>query len=480
MKRYTRPLLALLLTAILAGGGYWLYQSRFATASAKSSSTTYTQIVEVKQGSLSSTISVVGELDSTQSADLSFAHANGSTTLAKLNVAAGNSVTKGQVLASIDAASYQQALDQAKSDLQASEKKLADLQASATSLELAQADLASAQAEYQLQAAQAALDDILHPDIAKLQANVADAQNSLAKAQANLVAQQDQDSATKDQLAKLYQAEATPAAEYNRLAAETYSDESYQDRLRVAYNKMMDAQDARVTYETQQQANLISAQQQVRSAQQNLANAQKTLATAQAGGDKLDLAKAQLAVQSAQVALEKAKEDKATLLAGADATDLASAQADVDKKQLALADAQAAFDGATLTAPFDGTVLKTNLNPGDALTSSTVVLSLANLKSLQVIASIDEITIKRVATGQSAQITFDAFSGTTLQGKVLAVPLQGSLQNGVMVYDVPLSLEGADKLALLVGMTANVKIQVAQAQNTLLVPTLALSKSNGM
>ncbi len=57
---------------------------------------------------------------------------------------------------------------------------------------------------------------------------------------------------------------------------------------------------------------------------------------------------------------------------------------------------------------------------------------------------------------------------------------QGSLQNGVMVYDVPLSLDGADKLALLVGMTANVKIQVAQAQNALLVPTLALSKSNGL
>ena len=49
-----------------------------------------------------------------------------------------------------------------------------------------------------------------------------------------------------------------------------------------------------------------------------------------------------------------------------------------------------------------------------------------------------------------------------------------------MVYAVPVSLTGADNLALLVGMTANVEIQVGQATDALLVPTLALSKANGL
>ena len=62
---------------------------------------------------------------------------------------------------------------------------------------------------------------------------------------------------------------------------------------------------------------------------------------------------------------------------------------------------------------------------------------------------------------------------------MLAVPLQGSLQGGVTVYEVPLSLTGADRLPLLVGMTANVKIQVGQAMNALLVPTLAVQKVGG-
>ncbi|MGB8648319.1 MAG: biotin/lipoyl-binding protein, partial [Anaerolineae bacterium] len=371
MKRYTRPLLALLIVVLVAGGGYWFYQNQLASTASTGTSATYTQIVQVKQGSLNSTLSVVGELDAVQSEDLAFTHVNGTDKLVKLNVAAGNTVAKGQVLATIDPAAYQQALDQAKSDLQAAQQKLTDLKAAATPLQVAQSDLAIAQAKYQLQVAQSALDDLVHPDMVQLQANVAAAQTALAQAQVDLLAKQ-LDTATKDQLSRLYQAEATPAAEYNRLAAETYSDESYQDRLTVAYNKMMDAQDARVTYETQQQASLVSAQKQVRTAQQALADAQKALATAQAGGDKLALANAQLAVQTAQVALAKAQDDRVTLNAGTDAATLAAAQADVDKKGLALADAQAALTGAQLTASFDGTVLQTNVKPGDGLTASTV------------------------------------------------------------------------------------------------------------
>ena len=353
------------------------------------------------------------------------------------------------------------------------------MEAPPTALEVAQDDLAIATAQYQLAQAQNALNDLVHPDMAQLQSNVANAQSSLTKAQADLLAKQNDDAADK-QLTNLYNAEATPTAEYNRLAAETYSDEYYQDRLRVAYNQMMDAQDSRVTFQIQQQSSVLSAQTQIRDAQQSLADAQKALDTAQAGGDALDVAKAQLDLQTAQVAIAKAKDDRSKLDQGADPSDLATAQANVDRDMLAVSDAQTALDGTQLIASFDGTVLQTNVNVGDQVSSTTLVLTVANLKTLQVTASIDETTIKRVATGQSAQITFDAFPGQTFQGKVLSIPLQGALQNDVMVYQVPLSLEGADKLSLLVGMTANVKVQVAEAQNALLVPTMALQKVNGL
>ena len=185
-------------------------------------------------------------------------------------------------------------------------------------------------------------------------------------------------------------------------------------------------------------------------------------------------------MKDAEYTLAAAQDARAKLDEGADAVTLASAQADVDKKRLAVADAEAALAGTKLMAPFDGTVLQTNVAVGDVVAANTSILTLANLNNLQVLAAVDETTIRRVSAGQPAQVTFDAAPGQTLQGQVGEVPLQGTLQGGVMVYEVPISLVGAEKLPLLVGMTANVKIAVGQAENALLVPAMALQKANGM
>ncbi|MBK9231495.1 MAG: efflux RND transporter periplasmic adaptor subunit [Anaerolineae bacterium] len=479
MKRNGRLMIGIVIvTLVVAGGGYWTFFGRAATASSVSART-YTQVVAVTQGRLNATLSVVGQLEAEQSADLAFERMSGTTNLLTLAVQAGNAVTAGQVLATIDQATYEQARDQARSDLQAAEETLSDLQTPATALAIAQADVAVAAAQVQLQQAQDALDALVNPDLPSLKAAVASAQSALATAQADVLAQQE-DSAARKQLARLQTAEATPTADYQRLAVEEYTDDYYRDRLQVAYNKMMDAQDTRVTYQISRQVSALQAQMTLRRSQQALADAQEALAEAQAGGDKLALAQAELALHQAEVALQAAQEARTDLDAGADATKIAAAQAAVDKKRLTLGEAEAALAGARLLAPFAGAILQTNVNVDDQVTANTTILTLANLGTLQVVASVDETTIRQISAGQDATITFDAFPGQSLQGKVLTVPLQGSLQGGVMVYAVPVSLSGADNLALLVGMTANVEIQVGQAADALLVPTLALTKANGL
>ncbi len=120
-----------------------------------------------------------------------------------------------------------------------------------------------------------------------------------------------------------------------------------------------------------------------------------------------------------------AKDARAKLDEGSDTTEVATAQADVDKKRLAVQDAEKALAGTQLTAPFDGTVLQTNVKVGDSISANTPILTLANLQQLQVLASVDETTIRRVTAGQPAQITFDALPGQTLRGQVGEVPLQG-------------------------------------------------------
>ncbi len=478
MGKIIRSIVLIVLFGGLAAGGLWLYQNRSA-AQTVAETDTFTQVVAVQQGDLSASLSVVGSLDAPQSATLRFERLSGVTDLLSLDAIAGNTVEAGQVLAIIDPAPYQQALDQARSELADAETQLADLRTPATELQIAQADLAIAQAELTLAQAEDALDEMTTPDLDSLRAQVANAQVSLAQAQVSLLDVED-DKASADNLAELLETEADYSAQHSRLANESYSDSYHQDRLSLAYNALRDAQDARITAELQAQVNRLKAQMQVRQAEQKLADAQEALVEAQSGADALDLAAAQQAVAQAEANVAEAQEARVDLDAGADATKLAAAEANVDKKRLAVVEAEADLTGATLIAPFRGTALETHASAGDRISASSSIVTIANLDELQVVASVDETTIRQIAAGQQAQITFDAYPGQTFTGQVLLAPLQGTLQGGVMVYEVPVSLVGAENLSLLVGMTANVAISVGQTQNALLVPSMAVQTVGGL
>ena len=479
MKRLIRVVLLVVLLGALAAGGYWIYQNQVASATTTEDST-YTQVVTAEEGDLTASISVVGQLEAVQSADLAFEQMSGTAKVESLEVVTGQTVTAGQVLASIDATPYQQALDEVKSALQEAEETLAELQTPPSDLEIAQADTAVARAQVQLQAAQQTLDDLLNPDIDSLESSVADARLALAQAQMDLL-ELEQDTSVEDRISILREADADAWAIYSDSAAKDQSqaDEVYYAQLTLYYNQMMDAQDALVTAEVQAEANLLQAQVSVRKNQQALAEAQDALAEAKAGGDPLARAQAQLAVRQAEVALEAAQLDRAELDEAADATAVAAAQAQVDKQRLGVSEAEEALAGTELVAPFDGTILDTYVSEGDPIASSSSIVTLADLGSMQVVASVDETTIRQVSEGQRASISFDAYSNQTFEGEVLSVPLYGALQGGVTVYDVPLSLAGAEALNLLVGMTANVEIETGHASDALLVPTLALQKVSG-
>jgi HlyD family secretion protein len=436
--------------------------------------------VTAEVGDLTASISVVGQLEAAQSADLSFEQMNGTAKVESLAVTTGQTVTAGQPLATIDPAPYQQALDEAQSSLQAAEETLTDLQTPPTALEIAQSDVAVARAQLQLETAKQALGDLRDPDIDSLESAVTDSRLALAQAEVDLLALQ-QDTSSEEQIARIREADAEAWAVYSDYAAKVHSesDADYYGELALLYNKMMDAQDALVTAEVKAQLNLLQAQMSVRSSQYALAEAQEALAEARAGGDSLALAQAELAVRQAEVALQAAQLDRAQLDQGADPTTVASAQAQVDKLRLAATDAKTALAGTQLLTPFDGTILETYVATGDPVAANTPILTLANLTSLQVVAAVDETTIRQVASGQKATISFDAYPNRSFTGQVLSVPLYGTLQGDVTVYDVPLSLNGAEDLNLLVGMTANVKIEVGYAGDALLVPTLALQKVSG-
>jgi HlyD family secretion protein len=480
MKRIVRILWVVALIAAIGGGGYWFYRSR-AAAPAAPASGGYTQVVAVRQGNLNSTVSVVGQLEAVQRAELAFDRLTGTARLTSLAVKPGHTVTAGQVLAAVDPAPYQQALDQAKSALQAAEKTLADLLTPPTALQIAQADLAIARAEVQLQQAQTRLAELGSPDLVGLQNAVLDGQDSVALTQLQAtLAEHTNIAKTERDLHYNVQWWQRRVAQLQELEREHEANlEQMQERAK-GQELLSGLEPDLARIRAQRELTRQAAAAELAKGKAALADALAALA--QAGGDAataLAVAQARLAIQEAEVALLSAQEARRTLAAGADPTALATAQAAVAKQRQAVSEAAADLAAATLVAPFAGTVLQTRAGVGDQLTANSVVVSLADLKALQVVAAVDETTIRRIGAGQAAQISFDAFPGQRFRGQVQALPLQGALQGGVMVYDVPVSLVGAEKLALLVGMTANVQVQVAQAADALLVPAMAVQRVGG-
>jgi len=221
---------------------------------------------------------------------------------------------------------------------------------------------------------------------------------------------------------------------------------------------------------------LLQAEVQVAQAEYNLAEALESLAEIEAGPDPRELARAEIQVAQAEHNLAKAREALAEVEAGPDPKEIEMAQAKVVSARTTLEEAQAALEAATMIAPFDGTVISVGAEVGDLVSSNTVVVALTDLSNLRVLAIVDETDIGLVEIGHEAEITFDAFPGHRFSGQVLEVPLQGSLVQNVLTYEVPVSLEGAASVALKPGMTANLKIVVGRRQNALLVPAMAVQQ----
>ncbi len=241
--------------------------------------------------------------------------------------------------------------------------------------------------------------------------------------------------------------------------------------LAEAQSRLLDAQEAASNA-------LENAQYKVTRAEQDLADAQAELTDLQSGPTAIELSQAENAVAVAEYDLAKAQQDLADMNAGPDAGQLELAQARVAAAQATMEEAQATLAAATLVAPFDGTIISVGAEAGDLVSAGTPVVTLADLTELRVRASIDETEISQVEIGQDVTITFDAFAGYSFQGKVLEIPLEGSLSQSIVTYQVPISLEGAEGVEIKSGMTANLSIVTGQVENALLVPAMAVQQGD--
>ncbi len=415
-----RILLAAGLVVILAGAGlgFTFWQKNSQTQDVASATTPSYQTAVARMGSLTLSATGSGQLQPGDSANLSFPDDG---TVGSVSVRLGDVVTKGQELAKLaDTTDLEINVKSAELDYTQAKLDLEELQSSSS------ANIATAQLA--VETAQQALDDaksaLVEDGWARCDQDTIDAYfTKYEKAKADLAA----------------------------LGDGGGNPDYYLKYIVPARNKVAQA------YTTYDYC-LGYTEYEINSSHTNLTLAETKL-------------------KDTQQALE-------TLLtnAGIDPDELTLAENKVALAKMAYESAQKKLTEATMTAPFDGTIITVGGEVGDEVTANTAFITVADLVHPTVAFSVDETDADKVNIGGSADVVFDALPDEIFTGTVIQVDPSLTSSNSVQVLsgqiEIDLSqynLEGK----LLPGMNATVEIISGKAENVVLIPVEALSDLGG-
>lgn len=152
-----------------------------------------------------------------------------------------------------------------------------------------------------------------------------------------------------------------------------------------------------------------------------------------------------------------------------------SALAAFEQAKVELEVASTNLENATIRSPIDGIVLARNVTSGESVLANTKTLFTVSghLENMQIDTRVSESDIGKVGESQEAQFSVDAYPGMTFLGSVEQVRNDPINENNVVTYNVVVLTDNQD-LKLKPGMTAEVKIVVADKEDALRVPTSAI------
>lgn len=130
-----------------------------------------------------------------------------------------------------------------------------------------------------------------------------------------------------------------------------------------------------------------------------------------------------------------------------------------------------------IKSPVDGVVIQRNVELGQTVAASlqapTLFLVAQNLKLIEIYVNVDETDVGRVKAGQDVEFTVNAYAARTFNGKVKQIRLGSQSVQNVVIYTTIVEVAN-DDMALLPGMTANLRIFTERKPDVLRVSNAAL------
>jgi RND family efflux transporter MFP subunit len=147
-----------------------------------------------------------------------------------------------------------------------------------------------------------------------------------------------------------------------------------------------------------------------------------------------DISRAEFALEGAQAelkVLERRGTDENTRKVAAVKVSIAESDLETARYRLTK---------ATLIAPFEGTIVDMQVEPGEVVGSGEVILTLAELKKLYVeTLDLRETDISRIFVGQPVEVSIEALD-ETVNGVVQSIALQATRLDDNKVYKATIEL----------------------------------------
>lgn len=475
-----RAITIIIILAVLGVAGYFGFQ-QFGGGAEEAAEETETAVSEANTNPVSASLGIVsaeGQIVPLQDVSLSFQTGG---LVSEIMVAEGDTVSIGDPLIQLDAASLELARDQAAAGVRSAEAALevARQQLVAAQGRVATAEVGVTSAEAQLALAQAGPQS----------SEIAAAENNIAAAQASIVqAAASRDASLQIRDSQVRAAEANVAAQTGRVrAVEDQYEVILNDCVKVEvptsdggteekkvcrqYGPNEEAKRAeleQVRLELQAaQATLnallsgptfgqrAAASGGIGIAQANKGLAEAQLALLQAGATAEQIRQAEVGVVQAETAVEQVQVSIQQAEAG-----VAQAEAAVVSAQAGLDTAEAALAKTTLVATFAGTVGSVNVELGELVNPGVPMITIADFSGWQIkTTDLTELDVVSVGLGQAVDVQIDAVPDATISGTVSDIAAVSILSRGDVTYEVTIDIEPSD-LPLRWGMTAFVDIDV--------------------
>ena len=151
-----------------------------------------------------------------------------------------------------------------------------------------------------------------------------------------------------------------------------------------------------------------------------------------------------------------------------------SQRKDLENNLLALT---AIYRSGALTADYSGTVKSIpTLDEDDSSDDTSTVFEICPDKTMTVSVSIDETDILSLSIGQKVDVTVTSISDETFEGQITEIDRTGTTSSGVTTYTASIQIEKAE--GMLAGMSASASISITSVENALIIPVDALNKTS--